>query len=217
MRSFGLQEDKCDKIEKDEGNDLSSEEKGEKKPEKSCIGPKFVSILTSVTLVSGACFSIDWTSAVYLLTGCLYFSRFIGARSLTVIIFYGIIIFLAEIIFLIILFTTNLSNNFDPFIGELLTAFGFPSATRSIVRNILGILPEGLVVVALILIRYLSRSSHEDESSKSSKPSELSEPKNFANLFLCHLWFWLMIGFLVIVYTFGNSGCYLVVSCTLYE
>jgi len=204
-----MEEDKYLKIREDigedEGGDSFPEEEVEEQPEKSWVTPQFLSIITSVILVSGACFSIDWTSAVYLLTGCLYFSRFIGARSLTIITVYGILILLAEIVVLIILFATNLFNDFDPFTKELLEAFGFASVTTSIQENVLGILPEALVVVGLIFVRYLSRNNHEDEPRKSK------------NLFLCHLWFWLMIGFLVIVYALGDSGCYLVISCTLYE
>jgi len=208
MELSDIEENEYLKIEEDEDKDSSSEKKVEEKPKKSWITPQFLSILTSVILVSGACFSIDWTSVVFLLTGCLCLSKPIEARSLKVITVYGILIFMAEVTFLIVLFTTNLSNNFDPFIGELLADLGFPSATRSIAENVFHILPEGLVVVGLIFVSYLSRNNHKDEARKARKPK---------SLFLCHLWFWLMIGFLVIVYTFGNSGCYLVISCTLYE
>lgn len=195
-----MEEDKYLEVAEDED---VAEEAVKEGSEKSCITPQLLSILSFLILVSGACFSIDWSSAVYLLAGCLYFSRFIGARSLMVMIWYAILILVAEIVVLILSFSTNLLDDFDSLTKELLIAFGFGSITKDVGKSILTILPELFVAIGLLFVKCWSCNNQENELRKSK------------NLFLCHLWFWLMIGFLVVVYTFGETGCYLAVSCTL--
>lgn len=179
------------------------EAKKAKGPRKSCMTERTISIISFLILVTGACFSIDWSSAIYLLAGCLYFSQLIGYRALYFILCYGAVILIAEIVVIILTFTTSVFKNLTPFQTDLMITLGFGCVTKDPKLIALNILPEVYVVGGLLLVWFFATRGEENDAQP---------PKS---MFLCHLWFWLMIAFLIVVYMLGTSGCYLLISCTI--